>query len=220
MSLILDALKKLDREESSRRKGMTNIATEILKPDISPGGVKLPRYLVAVFLAVIATVLITYAVMVMFGGPPKKLPPTASSLPAPRHQGAPALPAREPLRVIQDERSPVSPQNQTPAARTNTAIPKSGNEAIRNDASKEAGITPRNTEKPSERVSSESAMTPPSVKLSGIIWNEEPSERRAVINGMVTSEGAVIEGMKVVEIYPNHVRFSYNGRLIEISISH
>ena len=33
MSLILDALKKLDREKSSRRNGTANIAVEILRPD-------------------------------------------------------------------------------------------------------------------------------------------------------------------------------------------
>jgi hypothetical protein len=220
MSLILDALKKLDREESSRRRGMTNIATEILKPDISPGGGRLPRYLAAVFLAAIATVVITYAVMVKFGGESKKLLPAASSLPVPSRQGASGLPAQEPFRGIQAERSPVSPQKQNPAARTNRGTPKNEKEAIRNVTSGEAGIASRDTEKPIDHVSREAMMTPPSLKISGIIWSEEPSERRAVINGMVTREGAMIEGMKVMVIYPNHVRFSYNGRLIEISMSH
>ncbi|MGA2959668.1 MAG: general secretion pathway protein GspB [Thermodesulfobacteriota bacterium] len=56
------------------------------------------------------------------------------------------------------------------------------------------------------------------LKISGIVWHEEPSERRAVINGSFTKEGSVIEGVKVVEIFPTRVRFSHNGRTFEISV--
>jgi predicted nuclease with RNAse H fold len=35
---------------------------------------------------------------------------------------------------------------------------------------------------------------------------------------MVLSEGAVTEGVKVVEIHPTHVRLSQNGRAFEISM--
>jgi hypothetical protein len=33
---------------------------------------------------------------------------------------------------------------------------------------------------------------------------------------MISTEGAVIEGVKVEEIYPNRVRLSQNGRPFEI----
>ena len=56
------------------------------------------------------------------------------------------------------------------------------------------------------------------LKLSGILWHENPLERRAVINGAVLTEGNVIEGVKVLEIHPTHVRLSHKDRHFEISL--
>jgi hypothetical protein len=39
-----------------------------------------------------------------------------------------------------------------------------------------------------------------------------------VINGIILHEGSEIEGAKVVEIHPTHVRFLHNGQPFEISI--
>jgi general secretion pathway protein B len=61
-----------------------------------------------------------------------------------------------------------------------------------------------------------SAVTPPSLKLSAIVWYEEPTKRFAVINGVISYEGSVIEGAKVVEIYPDRVRFLQNDRHFEV----
>lgn len=60
----------------------------------------------------------------------------------------------------------------------------------------------------------------PELKISGIVWHEESSKRRAVINGHFTSEGSVVDGVTVVEIHPTKVRFSQNGRFFEISAFH
>jgi type II secretory pathway component PulC len=60
--------------------------------------------------------------------------------------------------------------------------------------------------------------SPPRLKISGIVWHEDPAKRRAVINGTFTSEGSVIEGLKVVEILPTRVRFLHQGRPFEMSI--
>ena len=54
MSVILDALRKLDREKSSRRKGTANIAVEILRPDLTHRGRRIPLYIVTVAVAAIA----------------------------------------------------------------------------------------------------------------------------------------------------------------------
>ena len=63
MSLILDALKKLDREKSSRRNGTSNIAVEILRPDPSRPAKGIPLYLLVVALTAVVTAAITYAVV-------------------------------------------------------------------------------------------------------------------------------------------------------------
>jgi len=64
-----------------------------------------------------------------------------------------------------------------------------------------------------------SPTTPPSLKLSAIVWYEDPSARFAMINGIKATEGSEIEGVKVVEIHPTSVRFLDNGRYFEISMT-
>jgi len=63
-----------------------------------------------------------------------------------------------------------------------------------------------------------SATTLPSLKLSAIVWYEEPSKRFVMVNGVIANEGSVVEGVKVEKIYPDRVRFSHNGRPFEIPI--
>lgn len=63
-----------------------------------------------------------------------------------------------------------------------------------------------------------SATTLPSLKLSAIVWYEEPAKRFVMVNGVIANEGSVVEGVKVEEIYPDRVRFSHNGTPFEISI--
>jgi predicted nuclease with RNAse H fold len=41
--------------------------------------------------------------------------------------------------------------------------------------------------------------------------------RRVVINGSFISEGFQIEAVKVVEIFPTRVRFSYQNQVFEVS---
>ena len=114
--------------------------------------------------------------------------------------------------------SRVPPKIQTPAE-SRSPTPSLGEEkAGQNVIPQEAYVAPAVTKKPAERTPGGSATTPPSLRLSGILWHEDPSERRVVINGMVLTEGAVTEGVKVLEIHPTHVRLSHNGRPFEISM--
>jgi type II secretory pathway component PulC len=83
---------------------------------------------------------------------------------------------------------------------------------------KEPPVVPADIRKPSEQTPSRSAVTPASLKLSGIVWSEDPSKRLAVINGMVTTEGYAFEGVKVVEIYPDHVLLLLNDQPFELSL--
>jgi hypothetical protein len=79
MSVILDALKKLDREKSSRRSGTANIALEILKSDLPRPGKRIPLYVAIGLLISIATAAITYSVMVKGGFLLKSPPPAANN---------------------------------------------------------------------------------------------------------------------------------------------
>jgi general secretion pathway protein B len=275
MSLILDALKKLEREKSARKARLENIALEILKPDLPRPQKRIPLHFVALSLTAAAAAAITYFSIAGFGylskssppapvkppapseqaasapqepsAPPKSPPPAPAILPAPSHQAAPAplepsslskssppAPAtptgpspggstvrsgRRALYANQDEMSRVPPKIQTQAESRSPVTSMGEEEVGQNAIPQETYVAPAVTKKPAEHTPGKSPTTPPSLRLSGILWHEDPSERRVVINGMVLTEGAVTEGVKVLEIHPTHVRLSHNGRPFEISMS-
>ena len=104
------------------------------------------------------------------------------------------------------------PENKNPV--TSLGETKEGQSVV----SGEADIAPGDKGKSVGPISSGSAMTPPSLKITVISWYEDPSKRFAFINGMMAHEGDIIEEAKVVEIYPNSVRFLHNGQYFEISM--
>jgi predicted nuclease with RNAse H fold len=63
---------------------------------------------------------------------------------------------------------------------------------------------------------SDSGINPLSLKVSAIVWYEEPSMRFAMINGLKATEGSVIEGVKVVEIKPTSVRLFHNEKYFDL----
>jgi type II secretory pathway component PulC len=84
--------------------------------------------------------------------------------------------------------------------------------------SEEVRVAPETPTKTIEAPPTESMQAPRSLRISGIVWSEAPSSRLAVINGASLTEGSVIEGVKVVEIFPTHVRFLHKDRPFEIPL--
>ena len=253
MSIILDALKKLDREKTSRRNAAANIAIEILRPDLPRLGKRNPLYFAAISLTVVATAAITYAVIVEFGflskssvpapmNPPaksqqaapapldsdsllKSSPPVSVNPPVPSQQVAPTPFSHEPVRDTRDEISRVPPKIQSPSESKSPNTLPAEKKVDQKVIPEEAALAPEKTKAPTEQTPTPAQQTPkefsttsPLLKLSAIVWYEEPSKRFAMINGLIVTEGSVVEGVKVEEIYPNRVRFSQNGRQFEISM--
>ena len=54
------------------------------------------------------------------------------------------------------------------------------------------------------------------MRVSGIVWSEDSSQRIAVVNGVTVAEGDSIEGVRVVQIFPTRVRFLQNESVFEI----
>ena len=244
MSIILDALKKLDRERSCPPDGPPDIDIEILRSDPPPRGKRMPLYFATLFLTAIAAVAITYAVFVWFGLPmksrppasvnspspkqqvkaaspeanstPKSGPPASASSSAPSQQVIPAPPSHEPARASGEEtgQEPSKiqnrPENKDPV--TSLAEKKEGQNVI----PEEAGIVLGNKGKGAGPIPSGSATVPPTLRITVIGWDEDPSKRFAFINGMMVHEGDIIEEAKVVEINPKRVRFLQNGQYFEI----
>jgi general secretion pathway protein B len=255
MSVILDALKKLDREKTSRRGGTPNIAVEVLRPDLPHPGKRIRFYFVAFFLTAFVAAAITYAVMMEIGSVSKSSPPVPVNPPAPSQQIGSPPSVREPVRNTQEEMSLVPPKIEKPAkikkplkveTPAEVKVPtevkppvdeKSSDESKTSEENKSPPISleekkvghevisdrgslaPGKIEKPPNDTPRESAMTQPSLKISAIVWYEDPSKRFAMINGMIATEGSVIDGMKVIEIHPTHIRFLHNDQPFEIYIS-
>ena len=263
MSVILDALRKLDREKSSRQNGAPNIAVEILRADFARPRKRIPFYFVAV---PIATAVITYVVMTQFGFLLKSPPPapvdspassrkvspapseissmSESSLPAAIHPPAttkqaspapsesalsrssspadasPPAPARsrELVRNGRGETIRAVPTIESDAESKTTSVSPGEKKTSDNLIPEESKVAPAKTMKLPEQTPGRSTKTPSSLRISGIIWSEEPSKRIAVINGMSLTEGSVIEGVKVVEIHPTRVRFFHNDVSFEIPL--
>ncbi len=223
MSVILDALKKLDREKSSRRNGTANIAVEILRADLPRPGKRVPRYAAIAFLTAFATAAVTYGVMVKGGFLSKSTPPPAVNPAAPRQEAAPAPPSSEPVPSARDEINPEPPNTQAPVKSKKPATSLAGKKVDetktrQNVTVKEADIVPEKANTPVERPPQASTKPAPSLNISAIVWYEEPSRRFAMINGLIVTEGSVVEGMKVEEIYPDRVRFLQQNQHLEIFI--
>lgn len=223
MSVILDALKKLDREKLSRRNGTADIAVEILRPDLPRPMRRAPLYVAIAFLTAIATAAITYAVMVKGGPPSKASSPLAMSPSGPQSEAGPVPLPGEPVRSARDEIIPVPPKPQTPIKSKKPAAPSiesKGDETkvSPNVTARGADIAPEKAKISPEPPPREPATTFPSLNISAIVWYEDPSKRFAMINGLIVTEGAVVEGMKVEEIYPDRVRFLHRNQRLEIPI--
>lgn len=204
MSLILDALRKMEQDRKTRRQTAQDIRPEVLsyrgRPHHESQRTIVPLLAVALLIVVgISTGLFLYRGRSIpatsrdeYVTPPvnatvtvQPTPPAAPLLTAPPAvmQASPPPVRTEPAAV----QPPVPPTLPIPAA-----LPVAA---------------------PTEPAST------PAITVSGIAWQDERQLRRAVINGMLVAEGADVAGATVVEIKENRVRFSRGGKFFEIAHS-
>jgi hypothetical protein len=143
-------------------------------------------------------------------------PPVEAKPLGQKQAAAPAPPG--PVREAQGDGSQEHAKIQArPASKTPATFPAENPSAHRVVPEK-AEVASGGRPSPATSPRRGSTVSPTALKISGIVWSEERSERRAVINGVFSTEGSVIEGVKVEEIYPTRVRFSHEGRFFEISV--
>jgi general secretion pathway protein B len=233
MSYILDALKKLEHEKTRKaiRSGAINIAGRLFeddRPRPAPLGIRKTA------LAVTAAVLVTFGATWLFlrgakvgeirdSSPSTKLSP---DLPAP----SPApVPPSEPLRIdaqpsfatpsaaplpktLPPRPAPSQPRQltrQQDAAPAVAAVQDSTIQELRKPVKEPAGST-----LPADQFMA----APADIKLSGIAWQDDRRERRAVVNGFLMQEGGVVSGARITDIFQDRVRFSLSGRVFEIPL--
>lgn len=189
MSLILDALRKMELERRAKRQSSQEIRAEVLnyrgmntaakKSSIAP----ISAALVLIFAAAAGFIYLTRP------EPPQREQVNAA---APLQQEQPAV-IRPP--TLQPQPAEMPAQKSIPAKMKSTPAPAQ-------PAAKAATATKNNGEE--------------GITVSGIAWQDERYLRRAVINGSLVGEGAEILGAKVTEIRENRVRFSRGGEIFEV----
>lgn len=206
MSYILDALKKIEHEKNRKVQpnGRINISGDLFREraqrEIRAGSWKTAVIIVAVSL-------------VTCGGTWFVLKGTGGKNAAIIRQTVSPSPAATPPPVV----TPVIPAPAMPVA-----VPSAPKrvETVENAASVPREV--RRLEKqpkphvllPKQTV--QLVPAPADIKLSGIAWQDERTARRAVINGFLLKEGAVVSGATITEIQATRVRFSSAAGQFEI----
>lgn len=210
MSYILDALKKIEHEKNKKNPdGRVSISGDLFhersKPAAKAGIWKIALLLVAVSLVACAA---TWYVLHASG---------MKSAAVIRPAASPQLPASvNPPAATPVVPAPVQAQP-TPVAVPPVA-PKSIEEAASAERSSIRSKKQIKTQPPLPKQPAQAVQAPADIKLSGIAWQDERAGRRAVINGFLLKEGAVVSGAKITDIQADRVRFSSPAGSFEIKL--
>jgi general secretion pathway protein B len=221
MSYILDALKKIEHEKSKKAHpdGRISISGDLFqerKPPTARAGIW------KIIMLIAAASLVTSAgTWFVLKGSSKKsaavIRPAAPPPPAPVNLTVPTPPVPLP---VQSQSTPVA----VPPAAPSAAVPVSpkSTETVGDEDSSARSV--RRSKKrieaqsPAPEQPAQAVQAPADIKLSGIAWQEERTARRAVINGFLLKEGAVVSGAKIIDIQADRVRFSSSTGLFEIKL--
>lgn len=220
MSYILDALKKIEQEKNrlTRSDGRVSISGDLFherkQPVIRAGRWKVLSLVAAASLVTCAG---TWFVLQGTGRKSAEIIRPAASPPAPANP-----PAVSPI-ILVPAKPALMPAPVTPAAPSETVlvVPKSS-AAVGDDDVSARGVR-RSTKQikiqlPAPKPPVQTVQAPADIKLSGIAWQDERTARRAVINGFLLKEGAVVSGAKITDIQADMVRFSSSTGQFEIKL--
>lgn len=217
MSLILDALRKMEQERKAGQGGKVDIRPDVLG---TPRGSTRQRSWEKPLMLVVAGIAILTAGVgggVLFAG--KKTEPVPQGARAAAGNGA-----------APEEIPPATVPPPQPAELSEAAMPHPAPQASRHSpvATRPPAhpILPADAPAtmPAQRPAAAEQSAPPeypgaNLTVSGIAWQEERNLRRAVVNGNLVGEGAEVAGARIVEIGERRVKFSQGGRTISVSLS-
>ncbi|QXE91066.1 general secretion pathway protein GspB [Geomonas subterranea] len=227
MSLILDALRKMEQERRSRRGSAQNLRPEVLRYRLAAQPKEPRRFPVAVIAGVVLLLAGVGAGFLLKGHAPQPAaeatlaPPTPvaaapSAAPAvtvpPAATVAPPVPADVPVPApavapaVADKAPAAVPQPVVPPAR------KSSRAAA-------AQFAPSAPPQSAAQEPAAAAGAPQDITISGIAYQDERRMRRAVLNGILVGEGAEVGGARVLEIKETKVKLSRGGRVFEVPFS-
>lgn len=194
MSLILDALRKMDLERKARKETGSEVRREVLSyrgQTPRPAGVG-----PAVIWGVVSLLIVLTAALFLY------LKPDAVR----QQSSLKEQPLPLPVQVAvtpQTVQAPVPVSQPAPIRQQVVATPVTSNERHHTHVPVQKTVVPQKT--------SGDGLT-----VSGIAWQDERVLRRAVVNGSLVGEGAMVGDAKIVEIRENRVRFSRGDALFDI----
>jgi general secretion pathway protein B len=241
MSSILEALKKLDRERTARKKTVINIEQDILKSSSSGVGAK-SRYRALLLALAGSTGVLLLLLIIVWWQPFTKVPPPGETIavrqkvPAPDSSKTGRLPIPPPTSqapsVKQKTRVAVPPPVGMPDQKAfqpakeppiqARPLPQVRPPAQEKTAAAKPSPTPTvkpATPKPAPQKKTKPLIRPlPVLTVTGIAFREDRSSRLAIINGEPVAIGEKIEGVKVEDIKEDEIRFSFHGRKFKLGI--
>jgi general secretion pathway protein B len=232
MSLILDALRKMEQDRNARRGAAQDIRPEVLRYR-GASAPQRPRSYLPVALGVVLLACGIGAGFFFMGHRSaqvsEQVTPAPGAVPVQPASGDPGMPGA----AI----APVTPQPPVPAIATPAASPQVAPRAAGAPAAGAPGgqpvrqpvaeAIPARTEpvravqpKPVPREAAAVPQPAPAdISITGIAWQDERSLRRAVVNGSLVGEGAEVAGARVVEIREDRVRLTRGGQVFDAVIS-
>jgi general secretion pathway protein B len=233
MSYILDALKKLEQEKTrkSRSGGKINISGELFANErVRPVAGRRLKTIILVSVAVVATFIVTW--FALKGSGKRNLSPVVATAVRPNPVASipvpvPTIPATPPVTQPPLPQAPAAIPPRTAAIPVLPAAPVRARQAARSsspDDEEEVRESPRHvsvksaTSQTATVVAPKLVPAPADIKVSGIAWQDERSARRAVVNGFLMREGAVVAGAKITEIHQDRVKFTLSGTVFEVSL--
>jgi general secretion pathway protein B len=215
MSSILEALKKLEDEKAAKISGAGEIAGKVVKPKRREKPRQKWFYPAVMAMVAALSVLATYLIMggssrhkeVVENSPLQvnQVPPNPAAEPVtPRHPATvPQVRSTTPGKPITQNTPLPLPAGPKPAA------------GISKPEQQPLTATQVNS---GPEVKTDSKPHFPQLKITGIGWQKDSANRLAIVNGRPVSEGSTIDGAKVVEIFPDRVRFSFENQTIDITV--
>jgi general secretion pathway protein B len=225
MSYILDALKKIEHEKNKRARsdGRISISGDLFQERKRPATrTGIWKIMLLIVMASLLTFAGTWFLLQGNGeknsadSGPAVVPP-AAVVPSSIMQTAPPAPL------------PAQPQQVAPIVAMAPAVPPAADRAVpkREEVVTDDQPSARSTRTPQKEVKVQSSsviqpaqavQVPAGIMLSGIAWQESRTARRAVVNGFLLKEGAVVAGAKITDIQADRVRFLSSAGTFEIKL--
>lgn len=232
MSLILEALRKMEQERKSRRGAGLDIRPEVLR---YRAAVKQPQskpYLLVAIGLVLLTAGIGAGILlkgnhgeeanrpVAMISPELPLAPAAPvPAPVPPAEQSVPVPAPSGPGVLQPAPMAAEPAAQPKSQPSSASAPVGRKSGTASGYSLSESAVPPQAKPLHQETSGAAQAGIPEISISGIAWQDERRMRRAVLNGTLVGEGAEVAGARVVEIRENKVRMSRGGQIFEVFFS-